>query len=608
VKSGCRILIGAILLTLGSFGLGWTYGVKSDFSQDHRTYSWSFVFDHARDAVPGFSLNFLSSVNSTITKRPDGPDWWQEDGRIDFSLGHDISSGLNLGAFFLQDRYSAEKIKSTTSNAGVSSQLRFGGITLVQSLGAEFIENTNHAWPQPDRSDQGISLSQSVSFSPRILSQAKTEVSLSQSFLQLKNIPIQRRDMNLLFFRPLGVLAADGSQDSIRIAYQEAWEKKRFYEGKIQRRSLRDFRVAGSRRLGPGMRLEADAGYLYEKDRRYWSDPDSLYYHFLSSALVAELRLEKNLWNKVVVESFYKYMISKWDYLGEQSDERMEAGDLGGGLSAGITSADSLYLTASVGVTSFFAPASGEFNDRDKQTILLWGQYVRLLGPYLSMRLEGGFNQFQLTYMSEQHSYDNNHDLTYYLSPSFTWILHRRLTLRQSYSVKANYRYYDYQKASDSGPNTLLRRASSFSEVAYRASERMTFFAGYTYRYEDEGPLIWTDQWVQKIGEDRRTNSINLSVEYRPWGGLSFSPNYTYEQRKSWNHEALEEGGPDQATIKEKRVLGNRFFRKLISLTLKYLVDRDHYIYLSAAHRMQDDTMSAQEISNYVTASLAWVF
>jgi hypothetical protein len=608
VKSGCRILIWAFLLTLSVSRLGWTYGVKSDFSQDHRTYSWNFVFDHARDAASGFSLDFLSSVNSTITKRPDGPDWWQEDGRIDFSLGHDVSSRLNLGAFFLQDRYSAEKIRSTTSNAGVSSEFRFAGVTLVQSLGAEFIENTNHTWPQPDRSDQGISLSQSISLSPRILSRARTEVSLSQSFLQLKNIPIQRRNMNLFFSRPLGVSAANGSQDSIQIGYQEAWEKKRFFEGKVQRRSLRDLRVSGSQRFGPGVKLEADAGYLYEKDRRYWSDPDSLYYRFLSSSLVTELRMEKGLWNKVVLEGFYKYMVSEWDYLGDQNDERMEAGDLGGGLSAGITSADSLYLTASIGITSFFAPASGEFNDRDKQTVLLWGQYVRLFGPYLSMRLEGGFNQFQLTYMSEQHSYDNNHDLTYYLSPSFTWILHRRLTLRQSYSVKANYRYYDYQKASESGPNTLLRRASSSSDVAYRASERVTFFAGYTYRYEDEGPLIWKDQWVQKIGQDRRTNSINLSLEYRPWGGLSFSPNYTYEQRKFWNHEALEEGGPDQVTVKEKRVLGNRFFRKLISLTLKYLVDQDHYIYLSAAHRLQDDTMSAQEISNYATVSLAWVF
>jgi hypothetical protein len=608
VKSGCRILIWAFLLTLSVSRLGWTYGVKSDFSQDHRTYSWSFVFDHSRDAAAGFSLDFLSSVNSTITKRPDGPDWWQEDGRIDFSLGHDVSSRLNLGAFFLQDRYSAEKIRSTTSNAGVSSEFRFAGVTLVQSLGAEFIENTNHTWPQPDRSDRGISLSQSISSSPRILSRARTEVSLSQSFLQLKNIPIQRRNVNLFFSRPLGVSAASGSQDSIQIGYQEAWEKKRFFEGKVQRRSLRDLRVSGSQRFGPGVKLEADAGYLYEKDRRYWSDPDSLYYRFLSSSLVTELRMEKGLWNKVVLESFYKYMVSEWDYLGDQNDERMEAGDLGGGLSAGITSADSLYLTASIGITSFFAPASGEFNDRDKQTVLLWGQYVRLFGPYLSMRLEGGFNQFQLTYMSEQHSYDNNHDLTYYLSPSFTWILHRRLTLRQSYSVKANYRYYDYQKASESGPNTLLRRASSSSDVAYRASERVTFFAGYTYRYEDEGPLIWKDQWVQKIGQDRRTNSINLSLEYRPWGGLSFSPNYTYEQRKFWNHEALEEGGPDQVTVKEKRVLGNRFFRKLISLTLKYLVDQDHYIYLSAAHRLQDDTMSAQEISNYATVSLAWVF
>jgi hypothetical protein len=226
----------------------------------------------------------------------------------------------------------------------------------------------------------------------------------------------------------------------------------------------------------------------------------------------------------------------------------------------------------------------------------------------LSMRLEGGFNQFQLTYMSELHSYDNSHDLTYYLSPSFIWIIHRRLTLRQSYYIKANYRYYDYQKASESGRNTLLRRASSYSEVTYRAGQRMTFLAGYTYRYEDEGPLIWRDQWVQKIGQDHRTNAINLSLEYRPGGGLSFSPNYTYEQRKSWNHEAVEPSGSDQAAAKDRRSLANRFFRKVISLTLTYPVDDDHYLYLSAAHRLQDDSFSAQETSDYVTASVAWVF
>lgn len=609
MKSGCCFLVAVIVLVLGDSRVGCTYGVRSDFSQDHRTYSWSFLFDHARDTTLDLSWNFLSSVNSIVTKRPDSPDWWQEDGRIDLSLGHDLSSGLNLGAFFLQDRYSAERIRSTTSNAGISSELRFAGVSLVQSLGAEFIENTNDIWPQPHRSDQGISFSQTVWLSPRILNQTRTEISLSQSLLQLKNIPIHKRDMSLFFSRPLGASDADdGRQDSIQIAYQEAWEKKRFYEGNIQRKSLRDLRVSGSRSIGPAMKLEADVDYLYEKDRRYWPDPDSLYYHFLSSSLVADLRLERSLWNRILVEGIYKYMLSEWDYLGEKSDERMEAGDLGGRLSAGITPADSLYLSASVGVTSFFAPASGDFNDRDKLTVLLWGEYVRLLGPYLGMRLEGGFNQFQLTYMSELHSYDNNHDLTYYLSPSFTWRVHRRLTLKQSYSIKANYRYYDYQKASESGPNTLLRQASSSSDVAYQAGEMMTFFAGYTYRYEDQGPLIWRDQWVQKIGFDERTNTISLWLEYGPGGGLSFSPKYTYEQRKSWNHEALEEGGPDETVVKEKKILASRFFRKLISLTLKYLVDQDHYLYLSAAHRLQDETKSTQEIANYVTVSVAWAF
>ncbi len=555
------------------------------------------------------SWNFLSSVNSILTKRSDGPDRLQEDGSVDLSLDYRLTRKLSVGAFFSQDRYSAEKTESTTSNAGISTRLSFAGISWVQSVGAKFIDNQDNTLTQPDRSEQGINFSQTISWSPRILSGAQTDISLSQSLLELKKIPIHKRDLNISFSRCLNSSSdTNCRQDSIQVTYKEAWEKKRFFTGITQKKNRRDVNMSASRGIGLGVKLIADLDYLYDRDRRYSADQDSLYHYLLSSSLVADLRLERKLWERILVEGVYKYLRSEWNYLGEEGDQRMEGGELGGRIAAGLSRADSLYLTASVGVTSFFAPASGQFNDRDKLTVLAWGEYLHIFNSFLDMRLEGGFKNFHLTYMSEQNSYDNNHDQTYFLSPTFTWLPYRKLTVKQSYSIKANYRYYDYEKASESVRNSLLRRASSSSEVVYRYNEKMTFFAGYTYRYEDDGPLIWKDQWVQKISRDQRTNAISLSLDFRPARKFSISPRYTYEERKSWNHEAKEIGEGEEEIVKERRVLENRFLRKSISISLGYLVDQDNRLYLSAAHRLQDETQSSREISDYVAVSVAWMF
>jgi hypothetical protein len=182
------------------------------------------------------------------------------------------------------------------------------------------------------------------------------------------------------------------------------------------------------------------------------------------------------------------------------------------------------------------------------------------------------------------------------------------LSFKQNYSIQANYIYYDYEKSRESMKNKLFRRASSTSEVLYRYNQRVIFSLGYIYKYEDYGQLIWKDQWVQKPSWDRRTNTINLSIDYQPIKRVSFSPACTYEKGKSWDHV------PDEATVsegkagKEKRILSEKFYRNMLSFSFKYFVDKDDYLNFSAAHRLQNGTQGKQEISDYATVSVARVF
>lgn len=608
MKRAWFLLLASILLAAGFSRLGFAYGLRSEFSQDHRTYSWNFNFDCAPDTASTFSWGLLSSINSALIKRSDGPDWSQEDGKLSLTADYRLTKNLRGGGFFSQDIYSSEETKATTSDYGIKADLNMGGILFSQSLGVKTIDNQFSSYPELQGTESGISYDQTISASPQILPQSKTEISVNQSIVEMEKIPTRKRGLNLSFSRFLSGAGSIWETDSLRVVYREEWAKKKFLSGKTQRKSHRDVNLYASKKAPLGFNLRFSFDYLYDRDRRYLAGQDVLDFYLLSGSLITNLQVTRSFWQRLEVEGFYKYMHSEWDYLNQESDQSMEGGELGGRLTAEITRADSLQLTSSVGVTSFFAPISGQFNDRDKLTVLAWGEYVHIFSPYLTMRLEGGFKNFHMLYMSEQFSFENNHDQTYLLSPTLIWLPHSKLTLKQVYSIKANYRYYDHQKASETGRNSLLRRASSASEVIFRYSRRVTLLASYSYRYEDDGPLIWRDQWVQKISRDQRTNALTMSAEYRPSGKITISPKYTYEERESWNHEAEEIVENEEMTVEELRILGSRFSRNMISVSFQYLVNQDNYLYLAAAHRLQDETQRKREVSDYVTVSVARVF
>jgi len=580
--------------------------LRLDFSQDNRTYIWNTSLDCGREVDQGLSWGFSSAINSMLIKRSvfsNNQDRWQDDGKINLNLNYALTSRLKIGALFSQNINSLEKRKVTSSEYGIITEYSISGVRLAQIIGGKDIDRR---LKEGKRKDSGFNHRLEISHSPHIFSESVTHISLSQNNSHLSNIPLLERDLSVSFSRN------SSGEDSLEFFYLESWSKKKFYSGVLtdsqintQRKTQRMINLRSSTQVPFKVRVDFDFDFVSSR-YKYFGEQDlgspGLTDNFSDSQNFS-LKIKRQFFKRLILASFYKYLETDEDYTGDQKDQKMKNGELGGNLGIRISEKDSLYLTTSIGVTSFYAPeVSARFNDRDILTLFAWGEYLHVFSPIFSLRLEGGFRNFHQVYISNRLSANNNHNQTYVLSPTLIWRPHPKLDLKQNYNIQANYIYYDYEKSIESTKNRLFRRGSSNTSISYRLFPRVSFIFGYIYRYEDYGQLIWKDQWVQKPSWERRTHTFSLSMQYMPAKSWAFSPEYIYEKRKSWDHFT------DLVTLKKSRALGDKFSRNMISLSCKYFVDDRNYISLSGAHRVQKSTMGAEETSDFATVSVSRVF
>lgn len=583
--------------------------LRLDFSQDNRTYVWNTRLDCRPEFKERLSWGFSTHINSVLTKGSTdskNQDRWQENGRVDLKMSYALSGRLKVGALFSQNISSLEKRKVTSSEYGIISEYDILGVKVLQTIGGKDIDRR---LKQGKRKDTGFNHSLKLSHSPRILAHSVTTLSFSQINSRLTNIPLVERDLSVSFVKSFS------PEDSLSVFYQEGWSRKDFYQGDLvealvntQRSSQRIINLRSTARIPSHIKVGFDFG-LTSNQYKYSGEtaPYAIAFEDNSSASQNfRLKIVRAFWGRLTMGSFYKYAQRDEDYADDLRDQKMESGELGGNLSIGIRDSDSLHLTGSVGVTSFYAQdVSSRFDDRDILTLIAWGEYLHVFNPTFSLRTEGGFRNFHRVYVSGLRSANNSHNQTYVLSPTLIWQLNPALGLEQNYNIQANYIYYDYETSSESVQSKLFRRASSSTRINYRILTRVKVAFGYTYGYEDYGQLVWNDQWVRKPSWERKTHTLNFWLEYQPTKSLVFSPEYTYQRRKSWDHFA------EPITLEERRTLRKKFSRNLISLSCRYFIDDRNYVSLSGARRAQENIEGAEfteETSDYATVSVSRIF
>jgi hypothetical protein len=575
--------------------------LRFDFWREYRTYNWNQSLRHISSFGDKFNFEFENSINSTLIKKSlftMGQDRWQEDGEIAIKLNYNLTPKINVGSCFDHSLSSLENHKVNQSGYSLFSEWSiFPRLKLKETLGLKTIRRK---WKDVSRPDQGLDHEFNLIYNPSILGD-EGEVSFKQEDIRFKDIPSLQRELKLSYKK------FSASEDSLDIYFHETYSSKNYYSGETythtstQKRRERALRFGATRNVFWEFRFKLDYDFLLNK-YRYSAEQDSLFAlltlqdnSFTTQSLL--FNLQREFFERFSLESFYLYSESDENYWGVEKDQEMKSGEIGTRLSLKITSKDSLYLSGSIGVTSFYTPQTSlSFSDRDIMTKLAKLEHLHIFSPHLSLRTDLGFNNFHQIYLSERLSANNNYNETYILYPRLFIQPFHRLKIEQSYSIQANYISYDFEKETESSRNKILRRGSSSTRVFFIYSPRLDLDMGYTYRYEDYGQLLWQDQWVARRSWERRTHRINLGFSYQIGKKIFISPTYDYEIKKEWDH------------ILGKRDLAHKFYRDMISLKVNYFTDSINYIQASFRYRFQKDTPGIKDEASSVNVSLAHQF
>ncbi|GAB4314289.1 MAG: hypothetical protein Kow0074_01190 [Candidatus Zixiibacteriota bacterium] len=276
----------------------------------------------------------------------------------------------------------------------------------------------------------------------------------------------------------------------------------------------------------------------------------------------------------------YRYRWVK-DRFGERRrNQTAETGEVEGRLQWQVTESDSLTVRTIFRVTSYAAPGdSSFFEDRDQAERVIEVAWWRRVSSVFSIRPTFSFRGFRQVYISEQFSANNNTDDVYLLAPEFDWQPSRILSILQRVSVRAHYRFFEFERSDPDGRGTLYRRAESQTRVGIRQSRQVTWRLRYIYRYEDFGGLFDRDGWVQSVDWDRRSHLMDATLEWRPSANLIVKPNLGLEFKRAFQHRL---DGGDIARIKDEP-----FKRQYVGLEVRWTMLSGLTLRGSLARRVQ---------------------
>lgn len=391
------------------------------------------------------------------------------------------------------------------------------------------------------------------------------------------------------------------TRDSLELAWGEEWSSTRFYPNpeqfdEIGRQEYRRRTVhlawnhGATHRSTEGIRswfgpfswrIEADAGL----DGNAYSTVAS---EQAVATLPRDTRTTERGYLLQTGRSFgplfadlqYRYRWVK-DRFGERRrDQTAETGEVEGRLRWQVTESDSLTVRTIFRVTSYAAPGdSSFFEDRDQAERVVEVAWWRRVSSVFFVRPVFSFRGFRQVYISEQFSANNNTDDVYLLAPEFDWRPSQVLSIFQRVSVRAHYRFFEFERSDPDGRGTLYRRAESETRLGIRQSGQATWRLRYIYRYEDFGGLFDRDGWVQSVDWDRRSHLMDATLEWRPSGNLVVMPNLGLEFKRAFQHRL--DGG------EITRIKDEPFKRQYVGLEISWTMSSGLALRGSLARRVQ---------------------
>ena len=582
-----RLWIILVLLAVGLAPLpAAALSLSLDFALDNQTYSWSDSISWQHNFDSRTAIQILNRSQATLIKSSvfgQGADRWQKISHSRGQLTRRLSSSFRLGLEALQDFERLESRRFIGNGARLTAELNWSWLRATEKLGP--VWELREA-PGEKSTQTGLGNETRFEILPR-RDFSLGRLVLSSELHTLRRTPHKSVALAYELNRSLT------GKDTTSLILSQSFAEQKFFPSSRnfantarQRSELRHFDMNLRRQLPADLYFRARSSYRLS---RYSYDYETVAADIITQngnlrlLFDYEFLVSREFGEWLALASEYLFDRTKEDFGAALVNQRSESGRWSVTARLSPWEGDTLKLAGQIGVTSYFTSgASSIFSDRDRTLEIISMHLAHRFTPYLKGALDGSYRGFHTIYVSGALSANNNQNNVFLLSPSLRWQPVRGVLLEQFYQMHANYIYYDFGKSSFAGRNTLYRRANLLNRLTLSGSATTDFEIEYSYRYEDFGPIRYTDQWQQQVSWDRRTHRPKIAVNYHPSRRFRFRPYAVYEIQCSYYHIFAEDnqlGGREQT---------EEFVRKLVGFELQWELSAASYIDCRLERRLQE--------------------
>lgn len=566
-----------------------------DFALDNQTYTWNDSLFWQNRINSRTQLQVFNRSNATLIKSSvfgAGADRWQKYSRTRGQLTRRFGDKLEMGLEIHQDFDRLESRRFIGNGALATTQLDWRWLRATGKVGP--------VWEQRDVPDakstqSGLGQEAQIEIVPQ-RDFSLGMLTLNSSLNTLRETPHKSVQLGYNLTRSFT------GKDTTSLNASQSFAEQKFFPSSTdfsqtarQRSELRQFDLDVRRALPAEVYFQARSSYLltsYKYDYERIEQGLITQNNNLRLLFDYQFNLSRRLGNWLLLETEYLFDRTKEDFGRDRVNQRSETGRWSMGATFYLMERDTLVFYGQIGVTSYFTPgASSVFSDRDRTLQVGSVRLVHRFNRYLRGTIEGSYRGFHTIYVSGTLSANNNQNNVFVLSPSLSWQPFAGVKLEQFYQMHANYIYYDYEKSTFAGRNTLYRRANLLNRLTLSGSPATDFELEYSYRYEDFGPVRYTDQWQQQVSWDRRTQRPKISVYYHPTRSFRFRPYASYEVQRSYDHVF------DEDNVLGRREQTEKFIRKVIGFELQWYLSDDSYVDSRLERRIQ--TYATQRNQDY---------
>ena len=223
----------------------------------------------------------------------------------------------------------------------------------------------------------------------------------------------------------------------------------------------------------------------------------------------------------------------------EQKNNHARRASLASTTDWGISSSDTVALSASINGLHYDTPSSGNNDDRDEVWYLVTLSTHHRLNQHLSLDVAADANLSHIVYLFASRSADNNWNRIIRLSPSLYYIPWQSFSTRNTFEVLANYTVYDFETASMSLRSYAFRQFAWIDSTNFILTRRLALKWFSHIRLYERGEFQW-HTFAEKPVNYFEEKLYLGTIEYTLPPCLLFSVGIRYFSQKRFGYDGSE--------------------------------------------------------------------